>query len=299
MGIIGKIYPKVLRALELVHRFIRSIPLLGNTFDAFTRELSCLLAFYAGCYTFESKTLREDRKSLKLYSYVGCPFCRKVDVVVSLLALDVEYFACPRTTFKKYGSITDSRFRKALKDIGGKAQFPYMVDDNTDESIYESEDIAKYLIQNYSTSKTLPKSYSLMKKYSFTLFLRNLFRPLQEDGLMAVPSSHPKEKLVLWGRFGDSGTMKARETLTSLEQNYIFRTLPFGANDKIKLFQKLYPKNDYKKCLLVDGDEERVISGGKKVSDYLFKTYGKGSKKPKENFSQFSSKGAKKGHAVF
>ena len=38
--------------------------------------------------------------------------------------------------------------------MGGKSQFPYMVDPNTDTSMYESDDIINYLFDKYGAQVT-------------------------------------------------------------------------------------------------------------------------------------------------
>lgn len=42
---------------------------------------------------------------------------------------------------------TGERYRPKVIEMGGKAQFPYMVDPNTNFSGYESDAIVKYLFQ--------------------------------------------------------------------------------------------------------------------------------------------------------
>lgn len=299
MGLLGKIYPIVLTGLEVFLSSCRKIPIIGTCIDIFTSNFVSLINLYAGYYSNENNRKVEE-PFLKLYSYVGCPFCRKVDIILSTLALDAEYFSCPRTTFKTYGSIEGSRFRNNLIKIGGKAQFPFLIDEKTNKKIYESDDIVEYLIKNYkSNNKNLPKNYIFSTKFGFLNFIRNIFRCLKEDGLMKIPSKKSK-KMVLWGKVGSYDSLKARETLTSLEINYIFRTIPIGANEKIKYFKTKFKKylnsNLFEPSILEDN--ENIIVGGYNISSYLNKKYKIG-KVSSESYLNFSTKGSEKGHAVF
>ncbi|KAL9160986.1 hypothetical protein ABFS82_08G236300 [Erythranthe guttata] len=70
-------------------------------------------------------------------NFFSCPFCRKVREIVAVLDLDVLYYPCPRN---------GPNFRAKVSQMGGKQQFPYMVDPNTGVVIYESDDIIKYLV---------------------------------------------------------------------------------------------------------------------------------------------------------
>lgn len=57
----------------------------------------------------------------------------------------MTFLSCPRTTLKQYGVVDKSRYRSEAVDIGGKAQFPLLVDPNTDTVLYESDAIVTYL----------------------------------------------------------------------------------------------------------------------------------------------------------
>ena len=61
-------------------------------------------------------------KTLILYEFEGCPFCRKAREALSILDLEAEIRPCPKR---------GRRFRDELVERGGKAQFPYLVDPNT------------------------------------------------------------------------------------------------------------------------------------------------------------------------
>src|SRR5262249_46504030 len=70
-------------------------------------------------------------KPLELYEFEGCPYCRKVREALSILDLEAVIYPCPKR---------GPRFRRELERRGGKQQFPYLVDPNTGQALYESDD---------------------------------------------------------------------------------------------------------------------------------------------------------------
>lgn len=66
----------------------------------------------------------QPEKALKLYEFEGSPFCRRVREVMTLLNLDYEVYPCPKG---------GTKYRKQVKELGGKMRFPFLVDENTGE----------------------------------------------------------------------------------------------------------------------------------------------------------------------
>ncbi|CAI0462271.1 unnamed protein product [Linum tenue] len=64
--------------------------------------------------------------------------------IVAVLDLDVLFYPCPRN---------GPNFRPKAVELGGKQQFPYMVDPNTGVSMYESDAIIKYLVDKYGDGR--------------------------------------------------------------------------------------------------------------------------------------------------
>ena len=81
---------------------------------------------------------------LVLYEFESCPFCRKVREALTVLDLEAEVRPCPKG---------GHRYRDAVVERGGKAQFPYLVDPNTGREMYESEAILEYLFERYGGGK--------------------------------------------------------------------------------------------------------------------------------------------------
>ncbi len=76
---------------------------------------------------------------ITLYMNPACPFCRKTleeahALGVPLLVKDIH----------------ETEVADELIRLGGKKQMPYMVDEESGVSMYESEDIIKYLHQKFA-----------------------------------------------------------------------------------------------------------------------------------------------------
>ena len=59
---------------------------------------------------------------IRLYEFEASPFCRRVREVLTMLNLDVEIYPCPKG---------GTRFRPDVKELAGKTQFPFLIDENT------------------------------------------------------------------------------------------------------------------------------------------------------------------------
>jgi glutaredoxin 2 len=76
---------------------------------------------------------------ITLYFKQGCPFCKKVlECLHEEIAADFQVF---------YKQNDDNENR--AKEIGGKVQFPLLEDEENDAIMYESDDIVRYLRENY------------------------------------------------------------------------------------------------------------------------------------------------------
>ena len=90
---------------------------------------------------------KQPEQPLKLYEFEGSPYCRRVREVLTLLNLDYEVYPCPKG---------GTKYRPLVKQLGGKTQFPFLLDENTDTKLYESEDIIHYLFEQYGRSGKTP-----------------------------------------------------------------------------------------------------------------------------------------------
>jgi len=81
---------------------------------------------------------------LELYQKESCPYCQKVRAKMTELDLD---YICRNV---RDG---DSKKEALLVKLGGKVQVPFLVDTDNGVTMYESDDIVKYLETKYSSKK--------------------------------------------------------------------------------------------------------------------------------------------------
>ncbi len=84
---------------------------------------------------------------LKLYYKPTCPFCRKVLDEAELLGIKFE--------LKDISS--SDEIAAELIEKGGMRQVPYLVDEERNVSMYESDDIVEYLREHYAPQSDEPE----------------------------------------------------------------------------------------------------------------------------------------------
>lgn len=160
--------------------------------------------------------LRPER-TLELYEFESCPFCRKVREALSLLDLEAHIYPCPKG---------GRRYRPQVVERGGKAQFPYLVDPNTGKEMYESDDIVQYLFERYGAGRaSLALSAPVLTNLSCQI--ASLWRPLA--GLRATPARAPEEPLELWSFEASPYSRLVREALCELELPYLLHNVARGS----------------------------------------------------------------------
>ncbi|MBK5649217.1 MAG: glutathione S-transferase N-terminal domain-containing protein, partial [Acinetobacter sp.] len=93
---------------------------------------------------------KQPTKAIKLYEFEGSPFCRRVREVITLLNLDVEIYPCPKG---------GQKYRQIVKAKGGRRQFPFLIDENTGDQLYESQQIIHHLFKHYGKTGQTPKKF--------------------------------------------------------------------------------------------------------------------------------------------
>jgi glutathione S-transferase len=86
-------------------------------------------------------TRKKKIRPLTLYNMEGSPYCRKVREVLTELDLEHVVRNVPKGSPK----------RAELQKRGGKVQVPYLIDPNTTQEMYESDDIIAYLESEYGS----------------------------------------------------------------------------------------------------------------------------------------------------
>jgi glutathione S-transferase len=173
-----------------------------------------------------STVLPETRPALPLvlYEFEACPFCKKVREALSMLDLDVVVKPCPKG---------GTAFRKYVKDNFGKAQFPYLVDPNTDFSGYESGEIIKYLFATYGGSTSTVPFILGPVGGAFAGFsaIAAGGRGLRREAVV-VPAPQPLE---LWAYEPSPFCRVVRERLCELEIPYLMHSTPRGSPNRQRL----------------------------------------------------------------
>jgi glutathione S-transferase len=154
---------------------------------------------------------------LDLYEFESCPYCRKVREALSMLDLDASVFPCPKG---------GPRFREWVRERGGRAQFPYLVDPNTGKEMYESDDIVSYLYQHYGSGSP-PLLLRAGVVGDLDSMLASAWRPA--GGTRYQPARAPQQPLELYSFEASPFCRIAREKLCSLEIPYRLHNVAKGS----------------------------------------------------------------------
>ncbi len=145
---------------------------------------------------------------IELYEMENCPYCRVVREVLTELDIDAMIYPCPKN---------GERYRPAVVEMGGKAQFPYLVDPNTDTRLYESAAIIRYLFDTYANRRA-PSTLWLKAVNSTAAGVASALRG--GTGLRVRKSVAPKAPLELWSFESSPFARLVRERLCELEIPY-------------------------------------------------------------------------------
>lgn len=156
-------------------------------------------------------------KLLELYDIEASPYCRKVREALSILDLQAMIFPCPRE---------GKRFRPLVQERGGKQQFPWFVDPNSGVSMYESDEIVKYLFRTYGDGD-VPFLLRLGPLTNVTALSASIWRV--GLGHFARPSKAPEKPLELWSFEASPFCRIVREELSVLEIPYRLHNVAKGS----------------------------------------------------------------------
>jgi glutathione S-transferase len=158
---------------------------------------------------------RPDRL-LELYEFEACPFCRKVREGLTAFDLEALVYPCPR----------GSRYRDKVRELGGKQQYPFLVDPNTGTKMYESSDILRYLASTYGKG-SVPFGLQLGPLTMVSSSLASLMRPSR--GRRARPARVPEQPLELWSFEASPYCRLVREVLCELTLPYHLHNVGKGS----------------------------------------------------------------------
>ena len=180
-----------------------------DTVDVVSSTLASTLRFWRG--TNARGSVRQPARPLQLYEFEACPFCRLVREALTELDLDALIYPSP------HGG---RRFRPKVAQLGGKQQFPFLVDPNAGESMYESGDIIAYLYRTYGGR---PAPTRLLRTLDITSSVLASV-PRLRAGSHARPSKAPKRPLELFSFESSPYSRRVRELLCELELPYLLRS---------------------------------------------------------------------------
>jgi len=156
---------------------------------------------------------RRPERTLELFEFETCPYCRKVREALSLLDLDALIRPCPKG---------GPRFREEVKRRGGKYRFPYLVDPNTGKEMYESDEIVAYLFREYGAGAT-PMLLRAGPLNDATTMLASVWRPAA--GARYRPARTPAQPLELYSYEASPFSRLVREKLCELELPYLLHNV--------------------------------------------------------------------------
>jgi len=191
--------------------------------DVFTSTLTTLGRFANGMRVTELGP--RPARPLELYEFEACPFCRKVREALSLLDLDARVRPCPKN---------GPTYRPWVAERGGKMQFPYLVDPNTDRAMYESDDIVAYLFEHYGAGPP-PLLLSAGPLTDVSAMLAGASR--LSSGAWYRRARAPERPLELFSFEASPFSRLVRETLCELELPYDLRNVARGSA-KREAFEK-------------------------------------------------------------
>lgn len=229
---------------------------MARTFDVMTSVASSLLR--AGTGFQVGRLGPRPARTLELYEFENCPFCRKVREALSILDLEVDVRPCPKNGL---------RFRGAVKKRGGKAQFPYLVDPNTGTEMYESDDIVKYLFDRYGDgSVSLSLAVPLLRDVSSVLS----GWPRAGYGSHYRPARRPDQALELYSFEASPFSRLVREALCTLELPYRLHNVAKGSPHRSAFIER---SGRMMVPYLVDPNTEAAMFESADIVRYLEETY--------------------------
>ena len=229
---------------------------MSRPLDLVTSSLVTVIRLGAGASVGDLGPRPE--KTLELYAFEACPFCRKVREALSILDLEAMVHPCP-----KGGPL----YREAVKQRGGKAQFPYLVDPNTGTEMYESDDIIRTLFDRYGNGSP-PLALSLGPITNITASLASLMRPM--SGLRYEPARTPDRFLELYSFEASPFCRLVREKLCSLELPYRLHNVAKGSEAREAFVAR---SGRMMVPYLVDPNTDTALFESADIVRYLEETY--------------------------
>jgi len=207
-------------------------------------------------------------KPLILYEYDASPFCKRVRETINLLDLTVEYRPCPGAR----AGFSDELFKRT-----GRRTVPYLVDSNTGDEMFESNDIIEYLLTTYGPS---PDAFDRKALWPITFerfavstattvaVLRDMPGARRQEN--ARPDNEEMKPLELWGYECSPFVRPVREKLGSLCLPHRMVSCSRGSANRDKLVEKT---GRFQVPYLVDPNTGIEMFEGPEIAEYLEQVY--------------------------
>ncbi|AMW78968.1 glutathione S-transferase [Acinetobacter sp. TGL-Y2] len=232
---------------------------------------------------------KQPEKALKLYEFEGSPFCRRVREVLTSLNLDYEVYPCPKG---------GSKYREQAQALGGKMQFPFFVDENTGEQLYETQKIIHHLFKHYGKTGTTPQKYAHYPKIPAVALIGTLVNGVRGVYInkQIIDRPAPQHLLELWGFEASPYTRVVRGVLTELEIPFKFHNvakerwqdqgpallrlkpgkyMPLAGGKREQVVQVMNrQKQDIQVPYLIDPNQNVKMFDSAKIVAYLQQQYG-------------------------
>lgn len=211
----------------------------------------------AGRGNMGTPTPLQPKKSLILYEHEVCPYSRRVREAMTQLNLDFESRPSPHK-----GHV----YRDELKQLAGKAQVPFLIDENTGDQILDSQAIIDHLFAHYSKKGSTPSKFqkesdgdnaSLSNKLAS---VASMMRGVKADHpKMNEARGKPEQPLHLYGFEASPFCRLVRERLSELEVGYVNHSVAREQIQDIGGFGFRLNIGDYQP--IKGGKRERLMNG--------------------------------------
>jgi glutathione S-transferase len=152
-------------------------------------------------------------KRLELYEREGCPFSRKVREALSILDLDAVVHPCPEG---------GARFTGRVEARLGELEVPFLIDDNAELALTDSDAIVRHLFQAYGDG-SVPLTLRSSGVIDASSRLASRFRG--DKGKTVSPSKEPEALLELYSYEASPHCRIVREKLSELEIPYLLHNV--------------------------------------------------------------------------
>jgi glutathione S-transferase len=231
---------------------------MNRTLDVATSVAATLARFGGGLQV--AALGRRPKQRLALYEFEACPYCRKVREALSALDLEATIYPCPKG---------GPRFRPEVERRGGKAQFPFLVDPNSGQELYESDDIITYLFDRYGDGR-VPILLRLGPLTDVSSMVASAWRPA--SGARYLPARHPAKPLELYSFEASPFSRIVRERLCALEIPYVLHNVAKGSPSRAAFVKR---SGKMMVPYLVDPNTETEMFESADIVRYLDQTYAK------------------------